>query len=162
MRCSKCGAENSQSARFCIKCGEGLTPPVQKPVPPASLGSGSIPPNGMGGNGQIPPRNVTPPPANFGNGFAAGNAAPPISQVIPDYNPSLDYKPLGMWAYFGYDILFAIPLVGLIVLIIFACSASNVNLRNYARSKFCLFIIIFLLVLLFMAMGGGLAALSSM
>jgi len=37
----------------------------------------------------------------------------PIGQVILGYNPSLDYKPLGMWAYFGYDILFAIPLIGL-------------------------------------------------
>lgn len=154
MRCSKCGAENGTNARFCIKCGADLTSS-------GSSGSGQIPSNGMR-NGQIPPQNVVPQQANFGNGFVAGNAAPPISQVIPDYNPSLDYKPLGMWAYFGYDILFAIPLVGLIVLIIFACSASNVNLRNYARSKFCLFIVIFLLVLLLMAMGGGLAALSSM
>lgn len=29
------------------------------------------------------------------------------------------YRPLGMWAYFGYTILFSIPLLGFIFLIIF-------------------------------------------
>lgn len=147
MKCSKCGADNSQSARFCIKCGADL-------ASSAASGSGHIPPNGMG-SGQIPPQNAVPRPANFANGFYAGNAGMPIGQAIPNYDPSLDYRPVGMWAYFGYDILFAIPLVGLIILLVFACGGTrNVNLRNYARSKFCLFIVIFALIIWIMAMGG--------
>lgn len=47
------------------------------------------------------------------------------------------YKPLSPWAYFGYNILFAIPLVGFICAIIFAFDNSNINRRNYARSFFC-------------------------
>lgn len=47
------------------------------------------------------------------------------------------YKPLSPWAYFGYNILFAIPFVGFICAIIFAFDNSNINRRNYARSFFC-------------------------
>ncbi len=151
MRCSRCGADNSQGARYCIKCGEEL-------ASRNNLMGGQNPSNSMG-NGKIPPQNAVPRSANFGNGFYAGNAGASIGQVIPDYNPSLDYRPLGMWTYFGYDILFAIPLVGQIILIIFACGGTkNVNLRNYARSKFCLLIVFFAIFLLLMALGGGLAA----
>lgn len=156
MRCTKCGTENSQGAKFCIKCGTTLM------TPPPIQGNGASS-NGLG-NGQIPSwQSAVPSPANFGNGYANGNAGMPIGQVIPDYNPSLDYEPLGMWAYFGYDILFAIPLIGLIFLIVFACGGTkNINLRNYARSKFCLFVILFAFFLLLGMIGGGLAAYSMM
>ncbi|MCR4908157.1 MAG: hypothetical protein K5985_04945 [Lachnospiraceae bacterium] len=48
-----------------------------------------------------------------------------------------EYSPITMWGYFGYKWLFAIPLVGFILLIIFAVSANNRNLKNFARSYFC-------------------------
>ncbi len=47
------------------------------------------------------------------------------------------YRPLSAWAYFGYSILFSLPLVGLIALIVFSFSNSNVNRRSFARSFFC-------------------------
>ena len=52
------------------------------------------------------------------------------------------YKPLGAWAYFGYSILFAIPFIGFICLIVFACSSSNIVRRSYARSFFCGYLIV--------------------
>lgn len=52
-----------------------------------------------------------------------------------------DYEPISMWGYFGYEILFAIPIIGWICIGIFALTASNHNLRNFARSQFCLLII---------------------
>ena len=66
-----------------------------------------------------------------------------------DYNSHSippEYAPISMWGYFGYEILFSIPCIGIIFLIVFALSAKNVNLKNFARSYFC-FIIIGLLVL---------------
>lgn len=68
------------------------------------------------------------------------------------------YRPLGAWAYFGYSILFAIPFIGFIFLIVFACSSGNINRRSYARSFFCGYLIvgIILLICLF-ASGIGLA-----
>lgn len=46
-------------------------------------------------------------------------------------------KPLGAWAYFGYSLLFALPIVGFIMLLVFSFSDTNINRRNFARSFFC-------------------------
>ena len=61
-------------------------------------------------------------------------------EVPPEAIPP-QYKPLSPWAYLGYQILFTIPLVGLIALIIFALNNDNVNRRNFARSYFCVLVI---------------------
>ena len=52
-----------------------------------------------------------------------------------------EYQPISMWGYFGYSILFAIPIVGLILAIVWSFGAANINLRNFARSRFCILII---------------------
>lgn len=64
-----------------------------------------------------------------------------------------NYKPLGAWAYFRYGILFNIPVVGFVLLIIFSLDNSNINRRNYARSYWCLYIIIFVLIVILMLLG---------
>ena len=63
-------------------------------------------------------------------------------------NPA--HRPISAWAYFGYSILFAIPVVGLIVNIILCLSDDNINLRNYARSYWCFFVV-FIVVAMFVA-----------
>lgn len=72
------------------------------------------------------------------------------NQNIPE-----ELKPISMWGYFGYEILFAIPIVGLILLIVFSFGGTrNVNLKNFARSYFCFLIIGFiLLIILFLSLG---------
>lgn len=70
------------------------------------------------------------------------------------------YRPLGAWSYFGYNILFSIPLVGFICLIVFALSDANINRRSYARSFFCVFIIALIIVGIILGIAiaaGGLA-----
>lgn len=46
------------------------------------------------------------------------------------------YRPLGAWAYFGYSILFNLPLIGWILAIVFSFSDKNINRRSFARSYF--------------------------
>ena len=74
--------------------------------------------------------------------------------IIPE-----EYKPISMWGYFGYELLFSIPCVGFIVLLVFAFGGNkNINVRNFARSYFCLFLIglvITLIVFLFAAILGA-------
>lgn len=73
-----------------------------------------------------------------------------------------EYRPISMWGYFGYQILFSIPCVGFIVLLVFAFGGTkNVNLKNFARSYFCFTIILVVLVVLFTIAFGGAAAVSS-
>ena len=75
------------------------------------------------------------------------------------FDPRFDYTPISMWGYFGYQILFSIPIVGFICVLIFAFSAHNINLRNFARSYFC-FLIIVLVILGIVIASGAFAAVS--
>lgn len=82
-----------------------------------------------------------------------------MANNIPENIPE-EYQPISMWGYFGYELLFSIPCVGIILLIVFAVGGTkNVNLRNFARSKFCYMLIVFGLVLLLALTGiaGGIA-----
>ena len=65
-----------------------------------------------------------------------------------------EYKPLGAWAYFGYSLLFSIPLVGFILLIVFSFDNTNINLRNFARSHFCSLLIFGIIFTIFMMIFG--------
>ena len=52
-----------------------------------------------------------------------------------DKNLPYEYKPISMWGYFGYEILFSIPFIGFILLLVFSFGGTkNINIRNFARS----------------------------
>ena len=68
-----------------------------------------------------------------------------------------EYKPLSPWAYFGYSLLFSLPLVGFIMLIVFSFDNSNINRRNYARSFWCMYLLVAVLVILMFILGVSLA-----
>lgn len=73
-----------------------------------------------------------------------------------DYNIPDEYRPISMWGYFGYSILFVIPLLGLILIIVFSVGGTrNINLRNFARSYFCWLIIGVILFAIIFAIGGS-------
>ena len=56
------------------------------------------------------------------------------------------YKPLSPWKYFGLEILYAIPLIGWIFLICHAIGSKNVNKKNFARSFFCVYVIVIAII----------------
>mgnify|MGYP003305720225 CR=1 FL=1 len=68
-------------------------------------------------------------------------------------NIPANYKPLSAWAYFGYQILFAIPLIGFIFLLVFSFSNENINRRNFARSYFCSLLLVVIVTVIFTIMG---------
>jgi len=75
-----------------------------------------------------------------------------------DLDVSREYKPIGMWGYIGYEILFALPVVGLILAIILSFAPDNKNLKNFARSYFCWIIvgiILSIIMLIFVAATPG-------
>ena len=62
------------------------------------------------------------------------------------------FKPISAWGYIGYQLLFSIPLIGLIFMLVFAFGGTNnINLKNYARS-FLIWILIGLVISLFVGL----------
>ena len=53
------------------------------------------------------------------------------------YNGPEMYRPISAWGYFGYGLLFSLPIIGFIFLLIYSFDDSRINRRNYARSYFC-------------------------
>ena len=131
MKCIKCGTENTSNAKYCIKCG-GLM--VNRAV-----------------NRNVQQTRSSMHPENM----VHKNNDVVKEPMISNYNPVWDYNPLGMWAYFGYSILFAIPLLGAILVIVFSVGGTkNINLRNFARSKLCIFIIAAMIAVSFLITTG--------
>ena len=84
---------------------------------------------------------------------------------MSDYNNIPEsYKPISMWGYFGYELLFSIPVIGFIILLVFAFGGTgNINVKNFARSYFCMFILVLVFGLLIFglaALGGSFAVVS--
>lgn len=67
------------------------------------------------------------------------------------------YQPISPIGYIGYQLLFSIPFVGWIILVCMAIGASNINVRNFARSYFVIFVIALVLCVLLMVLGVGTA-----
>lgn len=121
MKCSSCGYENEENAKFCKQCG-------------APLGAQQTPPQ--------------------------------YAQQAPAYDPNNvpeEYKPISMWGYFGYELLFNIPLVGFILLLVFSFGGTkNHNLKNFARSYFCMLILVLIIAIILVAAVGTTAGLSAL
>lgn len=60
-----------------------------------------------------------------------------VIYTAPEVKIPEENRPLSPWAYFGLQLLFAIPVVGFVFLIVFSCSGANINRRNFARSYWC-------------------------
>ena len=74
---------------------------------------------------------------------------------MDNQNIPSNYKPLSAWAYFGYQLLFAIPFVGFILLIVFSFNNDNINRRNFARSYFCVYLLVAIIFVILIALGMG-------
>lgn len=62
------------------------------------------------------------------------------------YNVPDEFQPMSPWKYFGLTILYDIPLIGFIFLLCHAIGSHNINKRNFARSFFCVLVIVAVIV----------------
>ena len=132
MFCTNCGTDNNNGETNCKNCGAPLGGADNN----AAFNNGSYAYNQQG-TGTYGNQNQPYPNNNVGFN----------ESMIPE-----EYRPISMWGYLGYQILFALPCVGLILLLVF--SFGGTNLKNFARSYFCVLIIAVVLVAIIMAVGG--------
>lgn len=145
MYCEKCNRSNPEGAAFCRYCGSKLkTSEGTRPVVTVS------PERGQDSRGGVQYVQTQPQYSaqNSNYGYA------PMRGVREEDLPT-EYKPIRAWGYFGYMLLFSIPIVGFIFLIVFVVSAQNVNLKYFARSYFCSLVIILIVVLIATVLVGG-------
>lgn len=126
MYCKMCGKENKDGSHFCKGCGTCLD--VESSAQPKTY----------------PQQHVQPV-----------QTQPTVVCIKEKNQIPLEYNPISAWGYFGYQLLFSLPIAGFICLIV--CSFnSNINLRNFARSYWCIYVIILIAVLVFGGLTGSL------
>jgi uncharacterized membrane protein len=120
MLCSKCGAPLAPGASFCSNCGASFSAPSPAPQPAPA---------------------ATPQSPVY-------NAVPTVPVYASTDNVPPENRPLSPWAYWGYSLLFIIPIIGTIFLIVYSVDKSNINRCNYARSFWIPIVIMLVLTLL--------------
>lgn len=150
MICPNCGNANC-STPFCTACGAKL--PEQAP----ETTSFNPEPQPSYHTYEPAPQPTYHTPTPYGAGAQYPHQSPSVA--TPDMLPA-QYRPLSAWAYFGLQLLFAIPVVGFVFLIVFSFSSGNINRRNFARSYWCFLLVIAIVLLILMVVAG--AALNSL
>lgn len=89
-----------------------------------------------------------------------GNRTFQISNELGEFY--MDNTPISPWKYLALEILYSIPIVGLVFLIIHAIGARNINKRNFARSYFCFVILLAIIILIIVLATGGFAGIASL
>ena len=140
MFCSNCGKELQPNMKFCDECGHPapkMTEPREsKPEEPRPENPIQIP---------VPTTHHTEESRNTS---AKEPVDTPIFSPEPEPVVPAENRPLGPWAYFGYGLLFSIPVIGFILLIVFSFAGKNVNRKNFARSYWCWLILALALILI--------------
>ncbi|MDD2393409.1 MAG: zinc ribbon domain-containing protein [Eubacteriales bacterium] len=113
--CQYCGSSMDENSSFCQSCGKSQT--VAAPAAPQSSYSAPT------------PTYSSPSPS-----YSAPSSYSPYSS---GYNPMQSAKdaPLKVGQYIGMFILSSLPLIGFILLLVWAFSGdTNTNKKNYARA----------------------------
>lgn len=128
MFCEKCGTEIIKQGRFCPKCGQPITSVrnEEENIPIASE-----PITERLSYEQL--MNITPCKSDKEN------------MPLKDSSEAV----LSVWGYLSTFLLSMIPLVGIIVIIVWAIGSSNKNKTNFCRAIILWWVIGFLLVVIF-------------
>ena len=117
MFCNKCASKIPDGSIFCPECGQKLT--VAQPQPAAP---------------QVPLRRQSPYPQTYRQAPQAYPDAAPV-YGSSGYGSDPLGAPLSTGSFFWMPVIIAIPIVGFILLLVWAFSKNtNLNRKHYARS----------------------------
>ena len=148
MRCTSCGAELPEGTTFCTSCGAKVenAQPIQPAYDQNFQNQSYQSQNYQNQSFQQP-----------GGTYTGYNQ--PYQQPMQSFTPAVmeDTTPITPLGYIGYNILFSIPLVGLIMLFVYGFgSNTNINVKNYARSFLIIYLaIVIIYVLIFLIFGAA-------
>ncbi len=157
MNCPNCGAPVGPNDRFCTSCGIQFQSQSAAGQANYSAGQTQYSTSQAGPSYQGYQQSYAQQPQQQSYTQQSYTQQPPQVQIYTTPSSTQDipyqYKPLSPWAYFGYGILFCIPIVGFILLIVFSFSSDNINRRNYARSYWCGLLIAVIIIVVLSLLG---------
>ena len=133
--CTGCGAALEDDKKFCTLCGaaqseEGASAPAVEPAPKPQ---------------PTRPIQPTPPPVYH---------SPPQSQEAAVPPKGSKYDPITTWGYIGITLLMCIPVIGLVLMIVWACGkCKKIAKRNFARAMLIM-LAVSLVISLILAIAG--------
>jgi len=142
--CTNCGAQLDDDMRFCTSCGTQIAEGGQSPAPPPADPTPApvetpIPapvPTPAPVQTSISTPIPTPPPVYDGKG---ANTRIQSNEIPGKKDP---YAPITTGGFIGIALLMAIPVIGLIFTIVWACGGCRkINKRNFARASLILLVI---------------------
>ncbi|MBO5332722.1 MAG: hypothetical protein J6B37_01240 [Clostridia bacterium] len=152
--CTTCLFENQDDNVYCEKCGAKM--PEEAPAP-AYASAPAQPQYQPPVNNQPSHQNAYQQPyqAPYQQPYQAAYQQP--MQITEAMLPA-EYKPVSVGAYIGYSILFALPIIGFIMLLVTAFSSEkSKSLRNYAKSILVMTLIALIPTILIMILVGSMA-----
>ena len=150
--CANCGAQIPADTKFCTECGTPVEtmatpapvitpPPVQPQTPPPT------PTYHTKQTSQAPVYNAAPVQTPV---YSAAAAIPAQGDVPPP--PGSKYELISTWGFIGITLLMCIPIVGQILVIIWAFGGcKKVQKRNFARASL-FFMVISLIFTIFIGL----------
>ena len=136
--CTNCGATLEDDKKFCTECGTSVNdaPVGAAPTPP------SPPPPQSAPQPQAAPvyaqaATATMPPPAYQPAAAYGGDVPPPK--------GSKYEPITTGGYIGIMLLMCIPIVGQILMIIWAFAARKVNKRSLARASLIMMVVMLII-----------------
>ena len=151
MKCTSCGAEIAPNSFFCTHCGTAVEKENTNQTVEDTQETPAVTPE------QPYQQNPYPQQQTQYQSYQQ-----PYQQYQqPNYvnnnwnSIPADYKPISAWGYVGYNLLFAIPLVGFILLFVYGFGNGNINVKNYARSFLLVYLISIILTIVFSVLFAG-------
>lgn len=157
MYCTKCGKQLQDNASFCTACGtfidRNTTNDAPYEAPKEFIEDKPLTASNV--NVQDEPwapthpafttaasLDIKPTPQEMPRQEMPRYEQPAKKAIITEADLPEKFSPLRPWTYFWINVLFAVPIVGFIFLLIFTFNDSNINRRNYARSFWCIYVIV--------------------
>lgn len=157
--CQNCGSEFGSSDAFCTKCGAKINKIGVNDIAnsikatAANIGAAAKEHKISASQSEAAPTS----PVEVNQNYQPVYTYPAPTNVVPVNNApnEASTKLLGAWSYFGYSLLFSIPILGIIINLACCFSAINLNLKHYARSFWCWYIIIAVAAIIIVASGAS-------
>ncbi len=134
--CTECGKEIANGVAFCTECG------TQAPADPVTEMSETVT--------EVKETKVKTPAVHTApaqNNYQAPQQTQPVYQqpLITQATPDSTSKVVGTGAYFGLMFLFALPIIGILSVVIMSFAAKNKNIKHFAKANLIWAIIAFVL-----------------